>query len=121
MKIEVLEEDFVVCKIESFDEVSMHDKYSFLTKEDQNISLICTDRYCPSKTLGIQKNYRAIKIEGNLEFNSVGVIAKLSSLLALNDISILSVSTFTTEYIFVKNAKLSKAVDVLKANGYELI
>ncbi|MFI3251604.1 MAG: ACT domain-containing protein [bacterium] len=121
MNFEVLEPEFVICKIESFEEVSIHDEFCFITKTDEEISLICTTRYTPQRTIAIQKNYRGIRLKGPLEFNTVGTIAKLISLLSLNDISVLSVSTYNSEYIFLKNSRLGKAVDILIANNYELI
>lgn len=121
MDIKVIDQEFVVCRVETIDEINIHDEFCFVSKTNEEISLICTTRYIPSKTIEIQRGYRGFRIDAKLDFNMIGVLAKIASLLALNEISILAVSTFNTDYFFVKNAKLGKALDVLKANNYDII
>ena len=55
-----------------------------------------------------------------LDLSMVGVLAKLSTILADNGISIFSISTFNTDYILVKEHKWGKAMSVLLQAGYRL-
>ncbi len=121
MKLKVIEQEFVICKVETLDEINVHDEYCFISKTDEEISLVCTTRYTPTRLLDIQKGYRGFRIEGTLDFNLIGIIAKITALLSLNEISVFTISTFNTDYFFVKNAKLGKTLDILKANNYEMI
>ncbi len=121
MDIKILNYEFVVCKLETLDEVNIHDEYCFISKTDEEISLVCTARYAPNKVIDIQKNFKGFRIEGELDFNLVGVIARISTLLSLHEISIFTVSTFNTDYFFVKGTKLTKAMEVLKSNNYNII
>ncbi len=121
MDIKLINHEFVICKVETLDEINVHDEYCFISKTDEEISLICTLRYTPSRLIDIQRGYRGIRIEGILDFNAVGIIARLTGLLALNEISVIAVGTFNTDYIFIKNAKLGKALDILRANNYNII
>ncbi len=120
MKIKILKEEFVILKLENLDEVNIHDEYCFISKTDEELSLVCTSRFTPTKFLDMKKGYRAIRIDEKLDFNLVGIIAKLTSLLALNDISVFVISTFNTDYFLVKNAKLGRTIDILTANNYEI-
>ena len=43
-----------------------------------------------------------IRIQGVLDFSLVGILSKLSGILAENQIGIFAVSTFNTDYILVK-------------------
>ncbi|MFI3329325.1 MAG: ACT domain-containing protein [bacterium] len=120
MRIKILKEDFVVVKLENLEEVNIHDEFCFISKTDEELSLVCTSRFTPTKCLDIQKGYRAFRINEKLDFNLIGVVAKITSLLALNEISVFVVSTFNTDYFLVKNAKLGRTMDILIANNYEI-
>lgn len=116
MEFIVLEHDFVICSLESLDEVSIHDEYCFISKIDFEYSLVCTTRYTPNKYLGIQKNLigiRFIDVDVNHSY-----LAKIAALLTLNDINLFTVSTYGSEFIFVKNTKVNKTIDILTSNDF---
>ncbi len=116
MEFIVLEHDFVICSLDSLNEVSIHDEYCFISKTDYDFSLVCTVRYTPNKYIGIQKNYKGIRfIKADVNHTN---LAKIAALLTLNDINIFTVSTYDSEFIFVKNTKLNKSLDILTSNDY---
>ena len=49
-----------------------------------------------------------------MDFSEIGILAKISTVLADNKISIFAVSTYNTDYILVKKDSMNKAVEVLK-------
>lgn len=51
----------------------------------------------------------------------IGVIAKLSGLLADNKIGIFAVSTYNTDYILVKQENFERAAQLLKKAGYSIV
>ena len=53
--------------------------------------------------------WTAFEVQGPMEFEIVGVMAKLSSTLAEKGVSLLAQSTFDTDYIYVK--KVSEAIE----------
>ena len=64
--------------------------------------------------------WRGFRIEGNQDFSLVGILPKLSAILAENRIGILVVSTFKTDYILVKTEDFERAMEVLSLAGYHL-
>ena len=48
----------------------------------------------------------------------IGIISKLSAILAENKIGIFTVSTYDTDYILVKKEKIEEAKEALRDNGY---
>lgn len=62
----------------------------------------------------MEKNWRVFQVKGPLGFSLTGIVASLSKPLAEADISILYVSTYETDYIFVQEKNLKKAKKVLK-------
>jgi len=60
-----------------------------------------------------EKDWRAFKLEGDLDLSSVGVIVALSKPLAQAGISIFNVSTYETNYVLVEDKNLKKAKAIL--------
>lgn len=121
MDLKLIEHDFIICEIQNLDEVNIHDEFCFLSKTDNEYSLICTTRFQPNKVLNIQSGFKCLRIENKLEINTTGIIAKLSSLLALYDISLIAISTFNTVYLFVKSTKLNRSIEIFSANNYNVL
>lgn len=68
------------------------------------------------KKINEEKGFKCLKIEGVLDFGEIGIIAKISRILAKEEISIFVVSTYNTDYVLVKENKIAHAIHVLKEN-----
>ena len=68
-----------------------------------------------------EDGWRAMRIEGVLDFSLVGVLARLADTLALQKIPIFAVSTYNTDYVLVKQENLSAAIRVLEAAGWTFV
>jgi len=118
MKLEKIECDFCVCQIKSIEQINFMRKYVFLSKTTDEISLVCETDYLPSDAVACEHGWKALKIIGVLDFNMVGVIAKISNIIANADIGIFVVSTYNTDYLFFKAENYDKAIQELTHNGY---
>ena len=56
-----------------------------------------------------------------LDFSLIGILSKISGILADNKIGIFAVSTYNTDYILVKKENFEKALRVLGEAGYEIV
>lgn len=121
MELKQLEIDFAVCKLYSTNNINLEDDFVFLCKTDDEISLVCPIENIPADASDVEKNWKGLKISGILDFGTVGIIAKISNILAKQKISIFVVSTFNTDYIFLKGDFYLNAVRVLRNNGYTII
>ena len=65
------------------------------------------------------KDWACIRVLGTLDFKLTGILSMLSGVLAEAQISIFAISTYDTDYIFVKTEKKSEAVAVLEAAGHK--
>jgi hypothetical protein len=65
-----------------------------------------------------QRGYRGLVVRGPLDFNLVGILASLAGPLAAASISIFAVSTFDTDYLFVREGDLDRAVAALHNSGH---
>ncbi len=118
MKLKVLEDSFTICKIRDIKDIPKA-KYTFTAVTDEEISILCPKENIPSEYTDIDTDWRGFRIEGILDFSLTGILSELSAVLAQNKIGIFAVSTYNTDYIFVKEHNLKRAMEVLKKAGYE--
>ena len=121
MKIKVIDCDFSVCKISDISNVNFNDEFCFLSKTDEEISLVCRSEYVPNNVTDREDSWRAFRIEGILDFSLIGILSEISAVLAENKIGIFAVSTYNTDYILVKKSNFDKAINALNNRGYSII
>jgi len=120
MEIQILEHDFTVSKIENIWQIDFTQEYIFISKTPDEISLVCESANTPANTIASEPGWKALKISGILDFGMVGVIAKISNILAAEGISIFVVSTYNTDYIFLKSNTFEKGIQLLGRHGYNV-
>ena len=118
MELLKIDADFTICKLNSIENVDFSREFIFLSKTDDEISLVCQSDYLPTDTIKFESGWKALKISGMLDFGLIGIIAKISSLLAEVDISIFVISTYNTDYILLKALDFNKAIQLLESNSY---
>ena len=121
MELKKLPFDLTVCKVASLADVDLDGELFFLGKTDEELSLVCRTEETPADTVERDDGWKGFRIEGVLEFSMVGILSKLSGILAENEIGLFAVSTYNTDYILVKEANFAKALEVLAAEGYTIV
>lgn len=119
MKLTVIDQEFSVCKVTDYSEVNLEDPWIFIGSTDQEKSLVCPTSRVPMNTIKCEDGWRAFRIEGILDFSLIGILARISSILAENKIGIFAISTFNTDYILTKSENFSRAIEVL-GKEYEI-
>ena len=120
MKLYNLKESFSVCKVASYDGIDLDTPFVFTGATDREKSLVCPTDRVPATTLAREDGWRAFRIEGQLDFSLVGILARISSVLAAEKIGIFAVSTFDTDYLLVKAENLDRSIAALARAGYEI-
>ena len=118
MQLKTLENNLTVCKVPSTAEIDLSKDFYFIGKTDEEISLVCKTEDTPADTIERDDGWKAFRIVGVLDFSLIGILAKISRILATNEIGIFAVSTYNTDYILVKEENYMKALTVLSENGY---
>ena len=121
MVLKKLPYDLTVCKLESLEELHQVSEFYFIGKTDEEISLVCRTSETPSCAVAREDGWKAFRIEGELDFSLVGILSKISGILAANEIGIFAVSTYNTDYVLVKKEDFDRAMDSLSAAGYEVV
>ena len=118
MELNPIEHNLTVCKVGSLQEIDLTRDFYFIGKTDQEISLVCRTEDTPEHTTAREDGWKAFRIQGILDFSLIGILSKISAVLAQNQIGIFAVSTYNTDYILVKSGQFQKALDALKAEGF---
>jgi len=112
-----MNETFSICRLRAGSDVPSWVSrsgsfYSVVGTEDE-LSVLCVQR-CLPEDAEADRDWRGFKVRGPLEPSSIGVLSSISQPLADGGIGILAVSTYETDYIFVKDTDFAKATGLLK-------
>ena len=120
LTLQVQPETLAVCRLDANAQLpgwAMGAFFFALTRTADELSVICLQVNVPPG-ITCEPGWRALKVEGQLDFAMVGVLAGISGALAGAGISLFAISTFDTDYILVKETDLPGALSALRAAGY---
>lgn len=115
-----MEQEFSICKVDSLAHVDWSGPFCFAGKTDRELSVVCTSDCAPQNPLARDGGWRAFRIEGTLEFSLVGVLSRISMLLAENQIGIFAISTYDTDDILTRQDVFDRALAVRRDAGYQI-
>ncbi|MBQ2816583.1 MAG: ACT domain-containing protein [Clostridia bacterium] len=118
MIIKALEHDLTVCKVQDYSLFDFSAAFYFIGKTDEENSLVCRTCDVPKNTTLREDGWKGFRIQGVLDFSLVGILSKISQVLANNSIGIFAVSTYNTDYILVKKEDFEKALLSLENAGF---
>ena len=90
-----------------------------ITRTSDELSIVCAEANVP-EGVKADRGWRCLKVEGPLDLSLTGVLASLASPLAEARVNIFAISTFDTDYLLVKEEKISRALEVLIRSGHRL-
>lgn len=121
MELKKLDFDLTVCKVSSETDLDLTKPFYFIGKTDEELSLVCRTEDTPKNTTDRDDGWKGFRIQGILDFSLIGILSKISGVLAENKIGIFAVSTFNTDYILVKSENFDRALSILSDSGYKII
>lgn len=121
MEIKIIDGKFSVCKVEDYSQVNWEASFCFTGKTDEEQSLVCLTEDVPANVTDRDDGWSAFRIQGVLDFSLIGILSKISGVLAENGIGLFAISTYNTDYILVKEENQERAAAALKEAGYEIV
>ena len=112
---------FAVCKVADYSEIDIDQPFAFIGRTDEEKSLVCPLSIVPDNTIKRDDGWKAFRIEGELDFSLVGILAEITRVLAAKQIGIFAISTFNTDYVMTRESNFNKAIDALLAAGYQIM
>ena len=88
-----------------------------ISRTSEELSIVCPENVVP-KDVKQEAGWRMFKVNGPLDFALTGILASIASPLAKAGVSIFALSTYNTDYVLMKDAKIAEAVKVLQAAGH---
>lgn len=90
-----------------------------ITRTADELSIVCEDAAVPEGTECL-RGYVAMRVDGTLAPELVGVLVSLATPLADAGIPILAIGTHDTDYVLVRESDLERAVGALEHAGHEV-
>ncbi len=90
-----------------------------ITRTSDEVSVVCEETLAPEGS-SVERNWRALKVQGPLEFSLKGVLASLLVPLAEAGVSVFAVSTYDTDYLLVPQYHLATTLQTLELAGHRL-
>ena len=121
MELKTIDYKLTVCKVIELSSINTKSDFFFVGKTDEELSLVCKTEDTPQSAVERDDGWRGFRIQGVLDFSLIGILAKLSGILAEHKIGIFAVSTYNTDYILVKEENYGRALTVLASEGYTVV
>ena len=118
LKMDALGQEFSICKVVDYTQIDLESPFVFTGSTDEEKSLVCPTVIVPQNTVERDDGWKALRIIGILDFSLIGILARISNILAKNGIGIFAVSTFNTDYFIVKKRDFEKAIKALEDAGF---
>ena len=94
-------------------------RFYSVTRTAGEVSVVCEAP--PAGALRVEGGWSALEVIGPLDFGLTGILASFAVPLADAGISIFAISTFHTDYLLVKTARLQAGTDALAAAGHRRV
>jgi hypothetical protein len=122
LTLSVLPEVFAVCRLPPdapLPDWAHAGSFVSITRTRDELSIVCPQSHVPD---GIQAEpgWRCLKVEGPFDLALTGVLALLAGPLATAGISIFTVATYDTDYLFVKDQDIVRAMEALEQAGHHV-
>ena len=118
--MEPLDINFSICKVTDYSCIDIDNPFVFTGRTDEERSLVCPADLIPENVIVHDDGWRAFRICGVLDFSLIGILSRITGILAENKIGIFAISTYNTDYILTREENFKKALHVLKDDGYQI-
>jgi hypothetical protein len=122
LSLVILHDLFAVCRLRADENIpgwAISGGFCSLTRTPDELSIVCPQELVPEEVEAV-RGWKSLKVEGKLDFNLIGIMSSLSSSLAEVGISIFAISTYDTDYLFVKERDLDRGVAALRKAGHDV-
>jgi len=126
LKFSVVPGTFAICRLPAKAPVPAWAGKAFtsITRTPDELSIVCEERRLPPDLDGVElqaeRGWTLLKLHGPFPLDAIGVLASVARPLAEAAISVFAVSTFDTDYLFVKRLHAKQAIAALTLAGHRL-
>jgi hypothetical protein len=122
LTLDLLPDILVVCKLpagsKTPDWAQSGQLYVIVRTQDE-LSVVCQQQLIPPE-VEAERGWRALKVNGQMDFTLKGILAALALPLAEAGVSIFAISTYDTDFILVRQDDLLVALSALRKAGHTI-
>jgi hypothetical protein len=122
VELRVLEGRYAVCRLAPDDPVPaglLEGRFGSVTRTGAELSIVCAESRAPRGPRR-ETGFRCLEVVGPLDFSLTGILSSLTSPLAAAGVAIFVLSTFDTDYVFVRESQLAAAIRALTGAGHRI-
>jgi len=112
-----------LCRLAPTDAVPAWTELSrtFLTisRTPTELSIVADEAAVPADILAA-RDYRALRVDGPLSLELIGIVASIATPLAAAKVPIFPIATYDTDYVLVHHSALSRAIAALESAGHRV-
>lgn len=91
-----------------------------LTRTEEETSLVMQAGNLLPNDAVVESGWRLLHVAGTLDFSLVGVLARLTAVLAEAGVSVFALSTYDTDYLLFKEHQRTQTLQALQNAGYSI-
>jgi len=120
LSLEILPGRFAIWRLAPEEEVPDLSGFFSLTCVGSDRSVVLAEEEVPT---GAQAagGYRCLRLQGEFPLEETGVLAQLSAPLAESGIPLIVISTFTTDYLLLREVDMPMARNALSSRGIQIL
>ena len=123
LPLRVLAAPLALCRLPASDAIpewtALARTFLTISRTPTELSII-TDESAVPADVDAQRGYRALRVEGPLPLDLIGVFAAIASPLAAAKVPIFPIATYDTDYVLVADSHFERAVRALEAAGHSI-
>ena len=122
LTLQILADRLAICRLSPSEPVPQRPEDARLwsvTCTNEETSVVLPEGNVPAQWVA-ERGWRCLKVVGPLDFDLSGILASLAVPLAEAGVSIFAVSTYSTDYVLLREKDLEKARQVLTRNGHSV-
>lgn len=116
LKMNVMDKEFIIIRSKKF----YPDAFANIKASDYYTVIIESKKMKKRDVIDVAKSFKIIQFETIIPINLVGFIAEIANTLARENISILLVSSYSTDHIIIQKKDLKKTIRALKKMGVKM-
>ena len=124
LTLTVSPQKYAVCRLDPNGPIPywalLGDDFISLTRTKAELSVACLQENVPEE-IKASRGWRCAKVEGAFDLSQSGVHVSLAIPLAQAGISILSIATYETDHLLIREEDLAGAIEVLEAAGHHFV
>ncbi|MBV9258759.1 MAG: ACT domain-containing protein [Ktedonobacteraceae bacterium] len=125
LTLSLLPHQYAVCRLDPNGHIPswtlIGDDFVSLTRTSSELSVVCIQENVPLEGTQAERGWCCLKVNGPFDFSVAGIHASLAIPLADADISALSIATYDTDHLLIKEQDLERTIETLTQAGHTIL